>query len=57
MENLYVLEVQEQFQDKEFIHIGYMDKIFTSKIDAIEYYDIYNAHMRNINKYANLCSK
>jgi hypothetical protein len=60
MEHLYILEVQEfipePLQDKGFLHVGYMNRIFTSKIEAIEYYDKYNIHMRSINRYANLCS-
>jgi len=60
MDNLYVLEVQEfipePLQDKGFVHVGYMDRVFKSKIEAIEYYDKYNSHMRSINQYKNLCS-
>lgn len=60
MEHLYVLEVQkfipEPLEDKGFIHVGYMDKVFTSKLEAIEYYNTYNQKMRDINQFANLCS-
>lgn len=55
----YVLEVQEFTSRGKaevaiamngiFTHIGYMDKVFLSKQEACEYYDIYNKHMRSLN--------
>jgi len=58
--SFYVLEVQkwipEPLEEKGFIHIGYMDKVFTSKLEAIQYYDEHNKHMRSINVFDNLCS-
>ena len=30
-------------------HIGYMNKVFTRKCDAVNYYDGHNKHMRPIN--------
>jgi hypothetical protein len=60
MEGLYCLEAQEFIQTplekKGFYHIGYMDKVFTSKLAAISYYDDYNEHMRSINLFANSCN-
>lgn len=60
MEGLYILEVQkwiqEPLEDKGYIHVGYMDKVFTSKLSAIVYYDEHNPHMRPINAFANSCS-
>lgn len=59
MNGLYVLEVQRYvFQDhvKGYFHVGYMDKIFKSKMEAVEYYDNANTHMRSINAHDNYCS-
>ena len=65
--SLYVLEVQkwiqEPLEEKGFIHVGYMDKVFTSKLEAIQYYDSHiekdedgKDKMRSINVFANCCS-
>ena len=58
----YVLEVQEftsrGYADVAiamkgiFTHVGYMDKIFLSKQEACEYYDIHNKHMRSLNAHS-----
>lgn len=52
----YVLEVLEFFpKDKEFKlkHVGYMNKIFKGKNDAILYYNKHNPHMRSLNAHGN----
>jgi hypothetical protein len=58
----YILEVNEYYLDfNEYYqevhpkskHIGYMNKIFDSKEEAIEYYDKFNPHMPSINKHNN----
>jgi hypothetical protein len=30
-------------------HVGYMNKIFKTKKEAVEYYDLHNPHMRSLN--------
>jgi hypothetical protein len=49
---LYILEVQkfilQPLEEKGFIHIGYMNKVFKSKREAIEFYNNHNPRMRNI---------
>ena len=56
----WILEVCEFIQeidsDGNFIHnrwgdlhIGYMNKVFDTKQDAVDYYDRHNPHMRSIN--------
>jgi hypothetical protein len=56
----YVLEVQkfvmEPLEDKGFYRIGYMNKIFTTKKQAIRYYDSNNSHLRSINIFNNCIS-
>ena len=37
-------------------HIGYINKIFTTKQKASDYYYIHNQHMRVINSEHNWCS-
>lgn len=32
-------------------HVGYMNKIFKTKRDACEYYNIHNPHMRRLNSH------
>jgi hypothetical protein len=59
MKKPYILEVQKFTSGGKsevaiqmngiFTHIGYMDKIFLSKQEACDYYDIYNKHMRSLN--------
>ena len=54
----YILEVQK-FNPKGYKehpewngkseHIGYINKIFTTKQDASDYYDKFNPHMRSLN--------
>ena len=45
--SLYILEVQK-FDKRGSEHIGYMNKIFTSRKKACEYYKKHNPHMRDI---------
>ena len=56
----YVLEVQKFYSNpftnfsnsssKKFTkHIGYIDKLFSTKKEASEYYDRFNPHMRSLN--------
>jgi len=54
----YILEAQKFYPDGFTLHpewnglyehIGYMNKIFTTKKDACAYYDKYNKHMRKLN--------
>ena len=62
---MYILEVQ-YFNRKGHIihpeyngkseHIGYMNKIFTTKQEACNYYNKFNPHMRPLNISNNLCS-
>jgi hypothetical protein len=53
----YILEVQEFHSDGHITHpewngkkehIGYMNKIFTTKQKACDYYHMHNPHMRKI---------
>lgn len=30
-------------------HVGYMNKIFKTKQEAVKYYDLHNQHMRSLN--------
>ena len=55
---MYVLEVQKFYPDGhilhpewlgKFDHIGYIKKIFNTKKQAAEYYDLYNPNMRKLN--------
>ena len=43
----YILLVQKWTKKRGFIHVGYMDKIFKSKQDALEFYNTHNTHMRH----------
>lgn len=45
--SVYILEVQK-FDKRGYTHIGYINKIFTSRKKACEYYKTYNPHMRAI---------
>lgn len=49
----YILEVQKYKphpeMDGRFEHIGYMNILFSTKMDACRYYDKYNPHMRSLN--------
>jgi hypothetical protein len=50
MKKQYTLEVQKYTgEGKAEVAIEIMDKIFLSKQDACEYYDIHNKHMRSLN--------
>lgn len=57
---MYVLEVQaflsgiagerdDDGTNGHFQHVGYMEKVFTSKPEACRYYDKHNPHMRSLN--------
>ncbi len=55
---MYILEVQRFDLDGhrshpewngKCEHIGYINKLFKTKDDAVEYYDRYNPHMRSLN--------
>ena len=37
------------YNKPEYLHVGYMQKIFKRKSDAVHYYDIHNKHMRSLN--------
>ena len=51
----YILEVQKFYPEVnpewngKSIHVGYMDKIFSTKEEAAEYYDKHNPHARGLN--------
>jgi hypothetical protein len=52
----YMLEVQKYIEDAHakklngrFKHVGYIKKLFRSKREACEYYDMHNPHMRSLN--------
>ena len=54
----YILEVQRFDSDGHLQHpewngkaehIGYMNKLFRTKNEAVNYYDIHNHHMRSLN--------
>jgi len=47
----YVLEVVEFMPNNNYKrkHIGYMNKKFKTKKDAVTYYDTNNPHMRSLN--------
>ena len=59
---MYLLEVQYYIENWEkeingkFEHVGYMNKIFKNKNEAIKYYNEKNPHMRNINIHGNCVS-
>ena len=48
----YVFEVVKPVQDQNisdgYIHLGYMNVWFKSKLEAIEYYDAWNPQMRSM---------
>jgi hypothetical protein len=61
----YILEVQQFYPDGHLLHpewngksehIGYLNIIFQTKIQACNYYDKHNAHLRSINLYKTLKS-
>ena len=60
----YILEVQEFTNDEwkinpkaqKFRHKGYMFCLFSSRKQAVAYYDYWNMHMRSINKHGTYCS-
>ena len=43
----YVLEVA-RFDRSGFAHVGYVDKLFSTKKSAAEYYNRNNPHMRHL---------
>ena len=54
----YILEVQRFDPNGHILypewngkseHIGYMNKVFITKKEAAEYYDLHNPHMRKLN--------
>jgi hypothetical protein len=56
--NSYILEVQRFDSEGHILHlewngkcehIGYMNKIFATKQEACDYYDVHNPHMRSLN--------
>ena len=60
----YTLEVQEFTDDEwkinpkaqKFRHKGYMLCLFSSRKQAVAYYDYWNMHMRSLNKHGTYCS-
>ncbi len=52
-ERVFVLEVQSYERGKMNEHVGYMNKIFSSKQAATDYYDKYNPGMRSLNAHGN----
>jgi len=55
----WILEVQRYTNLNGIIgfeHVGYMNKIFQTRKEAIEYYDRNNTEMRSINAHDTLCS-
>lgn len=61
----YILEVQ-RFNPMGHIehpewkgkseHVGYMNKIFRTKNEAADFYDVHNPHMRKLNTFNTWCS-
>lgn len=58
MPHNYILEVQKFNSDGHNVHpewngksehIGYINKIFKTKQEACDYYDLFNPHMRSLN--------
>jgi hypothetical protein len=45
----FVLEVLRHEPGQYLCHVGYMDKIFDTKEEAIQFYDSHNPHMRSLN--------
>lgn len=45
-------DVSQEMEDRhyigKFVHVGYMQKRFTTKKAAVEYYNSHNAHMRQL---------
>jgi hypothetical protein len=61
----YILEVQQYISDGHNTHpewrgkkqhIGYMNKIFTTKKEAGDYYHLHNPHMRIVTSEYGWCS-
>jgi hypothetical protein len=52
----YILEEQVFIENKGFQHIGYVNKIFNSKEEAILYYDEFNSHMPSLRGKSNYTS-
>lgn len=52
----YILEVQKFLWNSKSEHIGYINKIFDTKLDACAYYDLHNPHMRFLNEHNTWCS-
>ena len=53
---IFILEVQEFIIGKGFIHAGYINKLFSSREIAADYYNLHNPHMRELNAHGNWCS-
>jgi len=62
---VYILEVQKFNSDGHNLHpewngksehIGYMNKLFKTKLEACDYYDKYNSHLRSLNARNDWCS-
>ncbi len=45
----YILEVQRFEPGNGSVHVGYMNKIFDTKVEASNYYNRHNTHMRSLN--------
>lgn len=57
MGELYVLEVQRfNRSDSFFDHVGYMNKLFSSKKKACDYYALHNPGMRGLNAHGHWAS-
>ena len=52
----YFLEVQKYEPRRGFVHVGYMNKNFSTINEVRLYYNRHNKHMRDLNKYNNLAS-
>ena len=52
----YILEVQRFEWNGKSEHVGYMNKIFTTKQEASDYYDKFNPHMRSLHAHNSWCS-
>jgi hypothetical protein len=53
---LYILEVQKFCWNCKSEHVGYMNKVFSTKQDASNYYNKFNQHMPPLNNENNWCS-
>jgi hypothetical protein len=46
----YILEVQKMKWNSKTRHIGYMNMVFETKQDVVNYYNRFNPHMQQLNK-------